>query len=1001
MDRRICRICFTFLLFSSVSTAQPVSAERVRPVPIPRPPPTVTLVDGAPVKEAAVDIQLTGVAATTTIDLTLGNSDNVPREATINLPIAGGQQMVRFALDFNGRMRYAVAVEKARGREVFEAIERRRVDPALLEKTEGDNFRLRVFPIMPHATRKARFELIQPVSGDLLQIPPPSDALNRLEHYVAKLHIAGDSLPDVQLGGRALHVQAEPGGYVVQIDDRQWSNAEPLEIRRHARRPSIAIDSSGKEHWLVADVPVPVTGGSRRIAPVVSLLWDSSASHSKDAADIEIAELDSYFKAMSNGEVHLQRLRDRAEPIQRFSIVHGDWTELRNALRATVYDGATALSEFTIEPEVSEVMLVSDGLSNYDRMPFPHLSANQHLFAITAATSANRDFLTAICGQNHGRFAAIDTSRPTGTAIKMLTVNLVDIDVGIAEGLTDVVLDRSDVAHGHVRIAAKTIRDSGRLTLLVNSAGRSREELALAFDDLTPQQNDVGVFWARYSIAALAASADHRAAVRRIGERFQLATDETSLLVLETAADYVRYGVPAPAELRDEVAQMGRRLTQSDEALQTQHLENIVRELTEKKAWYDGRYDKKYSPPDSLSSRAPILREDRVQSLKQGAPQALGSERQPPAPAANLPASSDPDLQRARAIGSPMQRAEAASPSPMQSTDASASLRPGAVAGAVSSIASKATADEPSETRNIIQLQPYLPDSAYGQKLRNAPATELYAAYLDERPDFQASPAFYLDAADLLLAKGQHDLGLRVLSNLAELDLSNRQVLRVLGYRLMQANEPELAIAVLTRVRELAPNEPQSFRDLGLAEAAAHHDQEAINNFAEVMLKPWDPRFSEVELITLADLNALVAAADQPLDTSQVDPRLLINMPLDLRATLTWDASDSDLDLWVTDPSGELCRFDHRFTAQGGRLSRDVTAGYGPEEFSLRHARPGHYKIEANYYGANVQLVSGVITATVHLTTGFGTKRPQDKSVTVRLHRQSDRVLIGEFDVQP
>jgi hypothetical protein len=37
---------------------------------------------------------------------------------------------------------------------------------------------------------------------------------------------------------------------------------------------------------------------------------------------------------------------------------------------------------------------------------------------------------------------------------------------------------------------------------------------------------------------------------------------------------------------------------------------------------------------------------------------------------------------------------------------------------------------------------------------------------------------FFIDAADLLYAKGQPELALRVLSNLAELDLENRQTLR-------------------------------------------------------------------------------------------------------------------------------------------------------------------------------------------------------------------------------
>ena len=52
---------------------------------------------------------------------------------------------------------------------------------------------------------------------------------------------------------------------------------------------------------------------------------------------------------------------------------------------------------------------------------------------------------------------------------------------------------------------------------------------------------------------------------------------------------------------------------------------------------------------------------------------------------------------------------------------------------------------------------------------------------------------------------------------LAEMDLQNRQVLRLLGYRLQQAGEPALAVPIFERVLELAPNEPQSHRDLGLA----------------------------------------------------------------------------------------------------------------------------------------------------------------------------------------
>jgi hypothetical protein len=234
MCRLTRQICFIFFLLSSAAFAQSGRSDLFRPPPLPVPPPRQpVLVEGAPIRDATVDIQLSGVAATTTVDLILGNPNSVPREATVNLPIAAGQQMARFALDFNGQLRYAVAVEKSHGREVFEAIERRRVDPALLEKTEGDNFRLRVFPIMPQATRKVRFELIQPIAGEVIRLAPPSEAISKLDHFTARLHISGEMAPDVHLAGRELHVQAEPGGFVVQIDAREWSNAVPLEVRRH------------------------------------------------------------------------------------------------------------------------------------------------------------------------------------------------------------------------------------------------------------------------------------------------------------------------------------------------------------------------------------------------------------------------------------------------------------------------------------------------------------------------------------------------------------------------------------------------------------------------------------------------------------------------------------------------------------------------------------------------------------------------------------------------
>jgi hypothetical protein len=299
-----------------------------------------------------------------------------------------------------------------------------------------------------------------------------------------------------------------------------------------------------------------------------------------------------------------------------------------------------------------------------------------------------------------------------------------------------------------------------------------------------------------------------------------------------------------------------------------------------------------------------------------------------------------------------------------------------------------------------IQLAAWQPDSAIARRLRQGPPSQLYDRYLAERDAHADSSAFFLDVADLLLEQGQRELALRVLSNLAEMDLDNRHLLRVLGYRLMQADAPALAVPVFEQVLAMGQEEPQSFRDLGLALAAAGKPQQALAPLYQVVVRPWDSRFDGIALIALDELTNLVARSTPRLDTTSIDPRLLQAMPLDLRVVLSWDADNSDMDLWVTDPNGERAYYGNRLTYQGGRMSQDFTGGYGPEQFSLRNAKPGKYKVEANYFGSRQQLVTGATTLMLRLTTHWGTAKQKDQMVTMRLKDRAETVLVGEFEVR-
>ena len=114
----------------------------------------------------------------------------------------------------------------------------------------------------------------------------------------------------------------------------------------------------------------------------------------------------------------------------------------------------------------------------------------------------------------------------------------------------------------------------------------------------------------------------------------------------------------------------------------------------------------------------------------------------------------------------------------------------------------------------------------------------------------------------------------------------------------------------------------------------------------------WDGRFAGIEVLALVEANRVLAIVERERLSLRrevaLDPRLHRALDLDLRIVLAWDTDMTDMDLWVTEPSGEKCYYSNALTAMGGHFSRDLRGGYGPEEYAVRRARAGSYLIQAD-----------------------------------------------------
>ena len=161
------RCCTVLLLALASWPALPQASRR------PAPPMTSTPLLIAPAAEQPVQLRHARIEgevqagiAQTRITLEFHNPNQRVLEGELQFPLGDGQQISGFALDINGEMRDAVPVPKDRGRQVFEEIARRGVDPGLLEQTAGNQFRLRIYPLPAGGSRRVQLVMREPLAFD-------------------------------------------------------------------------------------------------------------------------------------------------------------------------------------------------------------------------------------------------------------------------------------------------------------------------------------------------------------------------------------------------------------------------------------------------------------------------------------------------------------------------------------------------------------------------------------------------------------------------------------------------------------------------------------------------------------------------------------------------------------------------------------------------------------------------------------------------------------------
>lgn len=967
---------FSALFAAGLAICSSASAQRPPPPGLPSiPPPRIELSDSSAtpmqVAELAVSASVRGLYASVETTLVFRNPNPRLLEGDLVFPLPDGAAVCGYALDVGGTLVDGVVVKKEKARVAFESETRRRVDPGLVEHVKGNLYRTRIYPLPPNGVRTVRLAYSSPLAlapnGDAaLFLPLPRESIGKLS---VKIEVANENAVPPELGGL--------GDRRFELAENVWrvesssTNAVPAEdvfVALPKLPPAtVSLERSGDDVWFSISAIAPAVPEESAAPSRWRVLWDASGSRASADLEKEFA----LIAGLGADRFSLVVFRDAPEPSREFESVAG----LVAALKETPFDGGSDFAALagSLPDDDCPSLLFSDGVDTLSGLPLEFSGAKP--FAVVSQTVADREALRQACS---GALVDLQTLDAPQAAKRILSpapriVGLKGTGVADVQGL-------GRPAAGRVSLLGRLLAPEAAVQIEF-AGGVLSDPFVLRAANAREGKN-LAAAWAAARVQQLSPRADQfEDELLALGRKHGLVSPATSLIVLESIDQWIRHEIEPPASLpqmREQYFAAMKGRSQSDLDARSRHLEQLASLWKQRLDWWKNDFAANpvrspVEPPVASGSASAVAMESIAPIMAMRA-----------APVAMAPAPLEVEADMEEFAEPIAHMDEAAAPAP-KSVPASAAPAPS------------------------VRIKEWSPDVPYLKPIRAAKPSARYDAYLAQRAEWSQSPAFFLDCAEEFFRAGDRPLGLRVLSNLAELRIEDAALLRVFAWRLLQAADLDRAVVLLRRVARLRPEEPQSFRDLALALAERGQAnrskadlEEAAALFAKVAFSPWNRHSDSIPIFALEELNALAdwidrqdwKDGDKPA-LPERDEKFLGNPDVDLRIVMSWDADATDIDLHVLEPGGEEAFYGRNLTSSGGLVSRDVTDGYGPEEYLVRKASPGNYSVKAKYYGSRQQTLVGPATVSAAVFTDWGRPAQSRHNLTLRLDKPHETVEIG------
>ncbi|MDR1156671.1 MAG: DUF2135 domain-containing protein [Bacteroidales bacterium] len=947
-----------------------------------------------------VQVEVTGNIASTKFTLTFKNRTKRILEGELLFPLPDGVTVSHYALDINGKMRDAVPVEKAKATQVFEEIEQRRIDPGLLERVEGNNFRTRIYPIPANGTRTIAIGYEQELSSDhhLLRYRLPMDYREAIDHFSLKATVWQSSqAPRIDGKADELRFDAQGANFVSSFSRKNYLPSKLLafSLPAPADVPQVFVQPASGSWYFMASCYPKAEQRRKQWSDRLGIIWDASLSGLHRDTKNELELLDRIIREKKDLTVTLFLLNNRFANAGTFAIKGGDWSALRNVLEKVDYDGGTNFRAVELHSTVQEFLFFSDGLSTLSEAELA-TNPDKPVHCIVSSSRADYSALKWIAAQTGGKFVNLNVMTQDEAQNELMNETLCFLGTKKPGTVREVYPSAITPVSGNFSVSGILDAAQAEITLLFGYGNKMSIEKRIKIDTRNAAgQGNIHRMWAQKKINELDLRYEkNREELIELGEQFGIVTRNTSLIVLETLQDYITYRITPPAELRAEYSRWQKG--QAEQARQDRQdlLAQAKTAATMLKQWWETDFKpvkQKYPKPDNDSRRtegAPLLPDSHAVQLEIVEMEEAGDRM-----------SKEATLDEVVVVGFGTQR---------RATVIGSASRPDMSEERETANRKQAAPDKPrtpAAPQPVIKLTPMKQDNKYMKALTGRTDAD-YSEYLRLRKDYFSTPAFYFDMADWFFRHNDRTRALRILTSISDMELENASLYRLLGYRLKEYAEYELEAYVCRKVIQWRPMEPQSYRDYALALADAGHYRQALDTLYSALTQSYARNIGQrslgIEEVMVTELNRLITANRQ-LNAPAINKELVKSMPVDVRVVINWNMNSTDIDLHVTDPNGETCFYSHKATAIGGRISQDITQGYGPEQFMLKKAVKGKYKVYVNYFGDSQVKAEGPSTIMVEIYTGYSGNSQQRQVICLQMSKKAKPagnglIQVAEFE---